>query len=947
MQSTPPVAATHLVIVPHTHWDREWYQPFQEFRRRLVRLTDNLLDLLESDPAFLHFHFDGQTIVLEDYLEIRPANRQRLRTLIRAGRIAVGPWYVLPDEFLVSGESIVRNLQIGHRLAAEFGTPAKIGYLPDQFGHIAQMPQILRGFGIDDAVVWRGVGDDVDRTEFFWEAPDGSRVFTVYLPGYGYSNGQRLPAEPERLRTRLLQILGEHEPYRRIASVLVMSGTDHQEPQAGFPQGLTAAVGAIEGLTAQIAPLALYIEKARSEALAGDGAAALPVHRGELRSCARMHLLPGVTSMRVRQKQRDFANVSRLERYTEPLATWADWLNGKHNWTAFTDWAWKLAVQNHPHDSICGCSVDQVHRDMEYRFDQVASVATQTFERAFTTVARVLDTSWFPADNGLCVYNPGHATRTVVTTEVAHENPLGLALRDAAGNDVPLQVEAGSTETMLDAEMPPAEVRPHIEAMTGREILGVFINGVQLRREGAKLIAELTVDNVVRGRLDMDAIRGRWLREMDDPSVQVVHILARTATSARLTFNAALDGFGMTAFALVPAVAAPAPVFLTDGHSLQNRFYRVDVDDDGTLRIRDKELDLELPRCNWFVDEGDRGDEYNFDALLDPQRVVASNRRVTVDADARNAVAGRLRLRLEYDLPRRLEGDRETRSSELVTVPIETTVTLYADVKRIDFSTVIDNGAADHRLRVHFRTPIRADSAFFEQAFAVVERPLEPGPPGRLEDAIGTVPQKTFACVEGGGVGVALFNRGVPEIEVVGDGDGTEMALTLLRSVGWLSRGDLRMRKGHAGPGLETPEGQSPGLHRFEYALTTYRRDWATAEVVRRAHEFAHPPVAVLVDRHTGDGAAALLRCDNPQVVISAVTPAKRADRFVVRCYNTTAAKQVARLALPDGCVPRSVDLLGVPNGKRLRRSGDDWRLRLGPFEILTLLVMPSNAKRT
>src|SRR5512139_2022199 len=126
--------SAHLIVVPHTHWDREWYQPFQQFRARLVRLMDRLLTTLEADPAFAHFHLDGQTIVLEDYLEIRPHNRDRLRRLVKAGRIAIGPWYVLPDEFLVSGESVIRNLQIGCHLAGQFGAPLRVGYLPDQFG---------------------------------------------------------------------------------------------------------------------------------------------------------------------------------------------------------------------------------------------------------------------------------------------------------------------------------------------------------------------------------------------------------------------------------------------------------------------------------------------------------------------------------------------------------------------------------------------------------------------------------------------------------------------------------------------------------------------------------------------------------------------------------------------------------------------------------------------
>lgn len=935
----PAAETLHLVIVPHTHWDREWYRPFQHFRARLVRLFDRLLDLLEADPAFAHFHFDGQTIVLEDYLEIRPHNADRLRRLIRDGRIAVGPWYVLPDEFLVSGESIVRNLQIGHRLAAIFGTPQKIGYLPDQFGHIAQMPQILRGFGIEDAVVWRGVGPGVDRTEFLWEAPDGSRVFTVYMPGQGYSNGQRLPADAERLRSRLRRIIDEHQPYRRIRTVLVMCGTDHQEPTEELPAALAAAVAGAD-FTAEIAPLAHYIERARAEALA-DGCPPLAVHRGELRSCARVHLLPGVTSARGRQKQRDFAILSRLERYAEPLATWADWLDGRHRWTAFTEWAWKLAIQNHPHDSICGCSVDQVHRDMEYRFDQVETVAEHTLERALAAVARRLDTTSLRGERGLAVYNPGHAAHVVVGAEITCEADEDLALIDGRGEPVAVHIDPGVRQTLLDAEMPPAEVRPHIEAMNGREILGVFINEVVFRREGECLEAHLTVDSVARGWLDIDAVRQRWLSELDDPALRSVRILARTAAASRLTFCADLNGFGLTTFAVVsrryPSPAPPVP----SGRSLENRFYRIDVEDDGALRIVDKELGFELSRCNWFVDEGDRGDEYNFDALCDPQAVASPSPPIVAAAEGDSAVLDRLRLRFEYHLPRRLEPDRERRSADLVAVPIETTITLYAEAKRIDFVTAIDNRVEDHRLRVYFRTPVHADSAFFEQAFAVVERSLDPGPNGRLEDAVGTVPQKTFCCVEDGRVGVALFNRGIPEVEAMRGADGVELALTLLRSVGWLSRGDLRMRRGHAGPGVETPEAQGLGMHRFEYGLTTYCGSWVEAQIVRQAHQYACPPVAVPIERRVGtDAEAWLLCCDNPRVVVSALAPAPRADRFFVRCYNSAPTAQVVHFRFPRGARARAVDLLGAPDRKRLRRVRGQWRLQLGPFEIATLLVL-------
>ena len=195
-----------VAIVPHTHWDREWYEPFQTYRVKLVHLVDELLDLLDHDPSYTRFLLDGQTSVIDDYLEIRPEQRERLVRLIGNGRIQVGPWMILMDEFMVSGETIVRNLQLGIERAAELGGDAllRVGYLPDMFGHIAQMPQLLRLAGLEHAVVWRGVPSAIRSTAFWWQAPDGSRVRAEYLYG-SYSNGRELPNDPEQFvaRTRV------------------------------------------------------------------------------------------------------------------------------------------------------------------------------------------------------------------------------------------------------------------------------------------------------------------------------------------------------------------------------------------------------------------------------------------------------------------------------------------------------------------------------------------------------------------------------------------------------------------------------------------------------------------------------------------------------------------------------------------------------------------------
>jgi alpha-mannosidase len=841
--STPETV--HLVVVPHTHWDREWYQPFQEFRARLVPTVDALLDTLDADPAFRHFHLDGQTIVLEDYLEIRPEARPRLERLIRSGRIAVGPWYVLPDLLLPSGESLIRNLAIGAKLARRFGASPSIGYLPDQFGHTAQLPQLLRGFGFEAALVWRGVGADVVQTEFSWEALDGTAIFTVYLP-HGYMNGFGLVDEPQAMRWRLEGIVSGMAPFRRSRTVLVMNGMDHHAAERGLPGALAEAIAGVEGVTVEIGSLASYVGRARAEA------GSMPTHRGELRSALRAHLLPGVTSVRVRQKQRDFAVTGALEHYAEPLAVWADAHAGRRDLAPFTEWAWKLAVQNHAHDSICGCSIDRVHADVDHRLDQVDLVVGDVTRRALATLAAATDTRAAAADAGaLVVFNPC-AAGTAIVEAPADDTTAGIV--DAGGSPLPVD------------------------------------------------------------RLPDGALR----------------------------FAAPLAGHGITVFGRSrTSPTVPPPPFHATASTLEGRWYRLAVNDDGSVCITDRTLGLELGRANRFVDEGDRGDEYNFDPVPDaaPIAVPAAAPVVRVSM---GAVSASLEVTLTYRLPQALAADRKARAAETVDVPIRTTLTLHDAVRRVDVTTEVDNRACDHRLRVHFDTPLATDAVHVEQAFGVVERSFTLEPPGGLEEPVGTGPQKTFAFVSDGQAGVALLNRGIPEIEARRTAGGTELVLTLIRAVGWLSREDLRSRLMEAGPKLETPGAQSLGPHRFEYALTTWAGQGDGGDLVAEAHRFAWPALATPTDRHDGPlgPEPAMVRIDNPRIVLSAVAPGRTPDRQQVRCWNASGHAEAAAFVFPGASRARPVDLRGRPVAARVERRGGVLRATFRPYEILTLEVV-------
>ena len=186
------------ILVTHSHWDREWYRTFQDFRARLVDLVDRVIELCDADPGY-RFLLDGQTVMLEDYLEIRPDRAEALGALCAAGRIGLGPWYVQPDSLLPCGEAHVRNLLIGRRVGEALGPVSRVGYTPDSFGHPAQLPQILAGFGIGSFVYWRGNGAEIDGlpAEYDWEAP-GLSLNALILPVAGRCGPRRSPNRSKR-----------------------------------------------------------------------------------------------------------------------------------------------------------------------------------------------------------------------------------------------------------------------------------------------------------------------------------------------------------------------------------------------------------------------------------------------------------------------------------------------------------------------------------------------------------------------------------------------------------------------------------------------------------------------------------------------------------------------------------------------------------------------------
>lgn len=380
---------TRVTLVPHTHWDREWYDPFSVFSQRLLAMMDTLLDL--ADAGFPHFHLDGQTAMIDDYLAMRPERTEDVQRLVREGKLSAGPWFTQMDEFLTSGESHARNLERGLARARELGRALEVGYMPDQFGHVGQMPQILRLGGVERAVVWRGVPAVIDRDAFWWESPDGSRVLTEYM-AFGYSNAMSFDKArgAEELAEALTRAVERQRPFMASDRMLVMVGYDHAGPDPSLVERLAVAEAGLEGIEPAVGGLGDHLVAQR---VAVDP----PTWRGELRSSARAHLLPNVYSARVHQKRERGRVESLVERYAEPLAA----LVPGYEWPSEgLDRVWTLLLWNGAHDSSCGCSHDQVALDVDERFAEARGICETIAGGALRTLGRQVATP------GVIRFNP-------------------------------------------------------------------------------------------------------------------------------------------------------------------------------------------------------------------------------------------------------------------------------------------------------------------------------------------------------------------------------------------------------------------------------------------------------------------------------------------------------------------------------------------------------------
>ncbi len=889
-----------LHIVPHTHWDREWYLPFQSFRIKLIHLIDKLLDILDHDPAYNYFTLDGQTIILEDYLEIRPEREADLIRHIRSGRLIIGPWYILPDEFLVSPESTVRNLLIGESVCHRFGERMDIGYLPDPFGHIGQIPQILQGFGIESAVFRRGLSDE--PCELWWQSPDGSSVFVSYLRD-GYDNIARLPTEPV---TFLESIEVRHQslaPHSAISHLLLLNGTDHHEPQPEVPSLI--AITSPPGTRLVVSSFPIYITAALEEIKARN--IELPIVHGELRDPKRHHLLPGVLSSRVWIKQRNHTCETLLERWTEPFSGWADLVrpdvSDRILWTGhlttprirhpegLINHAWKMLLQCHPHDSICGCSIDQVHEEMRGRFDQVEQIGEEITRQSLSAITEVVDTSSLEmvgSRSALVVFNPNPHTCTGLA-KAKFELPAGLdifAIVDEEGQTIPFRILNREERPFADMELDAEGLRALLTTVQNGKVMGLSIQEVAVVRYSDYVLVDVIFAEGAEPNLDAMKEAGTVIEKlMTEDQVSTFRLLAHFATEITIQLVASdVPGHGYRAFGLRPSTNNPSPTQEESGRSIENGLLHVEAQSDGSLSLRDLRTGAIFDGLLQFSDRADRGDSYNFCPLegdtpintpITPPRI----HRLVDDCGEM------LEIDLNYQIPQSLDENRTERSKTFLNLPIHVSARLVHGIPRLDLEIMLENHADDHRFQTHFPLPFETLEADYDGHYEIVRRStvLPDADSDWVEQPTTEVPMRNFVAVSNEEEGLMISTRGLREASV---SPGGIISITLLRCFGWLSRADLATRKGGAGPQLPTPDGQVHGNHAFHLSLIPFKQDLLQARLQAEAFQTTLRGTGTSLHPGALPPSASLVSIDHHSFAITAVKSSKDGKGLILRGVN-------------------------------------------------------------
>ena len=791
---------TTVHIISHSHWDREWYQSFESHRMKLIELVDNVLDKAENDPEFGGFFLDGQVIAIDDYLEIRPEKRAQVEKCIREGKVQTGPWYILQDEFLTSGEACVRNLQVGMQEAEQYGAVGNVGYFPDAFGNAGQMPQVLKQAGMDAVVFGRGVkpigpnnevtGGQYESTysEMMWASPDGTKLPGILFANW-YNNGVEIPVDEAEAKVYWDKKLADARKFAATHQLLMMNGCDHQPLQKNITEAIRVARKLYPDVEFIHSDFKKYVEAMEKEISENFSTV-----KGELTSQETdgRWTLANTASSWIGLKQDNRAGETALERKAEPAAAMAD-VMGKAYPEDQMIYSWKKLMQNHPHDSICGCSVDEVNEEMKTRFAKSRQVADAIYDESVEYLTNKVNTAALPGDGEkipFVVWNTSGETKSQVVEKELHLfRDYNLFVWD-------------SYEAAEKVEFP---------AMVLRDA------------DGNVVPAKIADAGVAFGYdLPDDRFRQPYM-----------------AKKVLVTFEAEVPALGYRTYYLETAEQAQdVDVVSADENVLENDAVKVVVNADGSYNLLDKKTGRMYENLGFYEDTGDMGNEYIYIQDSGKQVVSTKGMKAEISCVERNAFRTVVEICHKMMVPSGMDEEllrqREmcidpytrvaNRSSELVEMDVKTVLTLEKSAKGLRVATTICNQAKDHRVRVILPTGLDTSMHMADSAFEVVRRNNRHN--DTWTNPCGCERQQCFVAMEDAKGGLLVANRGLYEYEILED-QGNAVAVTLLRCVAEM--GDWGY--------FPTPKAQQIGTFCLEFEVVPFAAG-ETGDAFREGYAF-------------------------------------------------------------------------------------------------------------
>ncbi|MCP4610942.1 MAG: hypothetical protein GY845_19725 [Planctomycetes bacterium] len=875
-QSKPDNKDTEKIqchFISNTHWDREWRYSMQRTRHMLVYMMDMLLDILENYPEFSSFHLDSQTVPIHDYIEIRPEKEELVKKLVAEKRLFIGPWFCLPDEFCVSGESLIRNLLLGHKIARQFGHVSKTGYSPFSWGQISQMPQIYKGFGIEFAAFYRGINTLVaPKSEIFWQGADGTKIvasrlgcrprynvwYVLQRPAYwnmldvderlvpwqnGYGtfkmideNHHLLEAQyahpkftynKETIVDKAKQAIEEQDKDWTTAHRFWSCGHDSSCPDIREIEMIKDANAALKGTAEVFHGNFSDFQKGVLESVSDD----LPTAKGEMRNLytegSTSALYGWIISARTDVKQDNFCTERDIISYAEPLAVFSAMLGSAYP-KAFIDKAYNWMLQNHGHDSIGGCSRDIISEDMLYRSRQSREISDCVTENALKEIAGSIkiDKDKCP-DVAMIAYNPSAFIRSQIIRAYLQ------VPNDWEGEDI--------------------EITDVLDNKVEFDIVGKddsYYQVVQSPNDCA--------NSFLMSRYQLD------LRLEDIPSMGYKTFFVKPAGRKRKKTDS--------------MVAGPT--------TMENEFICVTVKPNGTLTILDKETGKTYDNQGYFKDSSEIGNPWEHEAVENEQVLSTVEAAANIELIKDTTFETSFEVTIDWKLPKGRSEDEKDRSDELIDHRIINTVSLKQDQRWVEVETKFENKAEDHYLQVCFDSEIDTDKVHVQGQFDVVERLLEKIDYSIFDEAPQPEnPMNSFVDLSDGDTGLALLNEGLKAYEVVGD-KGKTMCLTLLRCF------PLRI----CVTPLEMTDyskidnsSQCLGRHTFRYAVMPHKGNWQQANLWQASEKFNLPMLLAQIaptEHGTGPLEKSFLELEIENLYVSAVKKSEDGDGWSVRLFN-------------------------------------------------------------